>query len=299
MSTTWYEITASTPPGQVEAVSEIMRNASPGGLSVEEPMDLIGMDEGFHVREGEPVLIRAYLPVSELGAVLTDDLRTRLQDFPGVELTAKPLFEQDWSVSWREFFGVVDTGGRLVIVPSWIEHEPRPDQLVIRLDPGQAFGTGHHESTRLCMASMETLVEPGMTVLDVGTGSGVLAIAAVLLGSGPVTGIDIDPIAVDVAVENTEVNGVADRITLRPGVLEPGHGARYGMVVSNINRDANAALAPAFAEVTEPGGVLILSGFLAEHAATVTAAMTAYGFRLREKRHERDWCMLAFIRKAE
>jgi ribosomal protein L11 methyltransferase len=296
MTNLWYEITATTPPDQVEAVSAIMREAAPGGLTVEEPMNLYGMDEGFEVRKGEPVLLRAYLPASELGAVLTDDLRTRLRDFPAVELTASPFYEEDWAVSWREFFGVVDTGGRIVVVPSWLEHTPRPGQIPILLDPGRAFGTGHHESTRLCMAAMEPIITPGTSVLDVGTGSGILAIAAVLLGATPVLGIDIDPIAVDVARENAEENGVADRIRLEPGVLTADHEGRYKLVIANINRDANAALAPVFAAITEPGGMLILSGFLAEDAPVITGAMTAAGFALAEKRHERDWCMLGFRR---
>lgn len=296
MTNLWYEISAKTPPAQVETVSAIMRAASPGGVAVEEPMDLLGMDEGFRVRPGEPVVIRAYLPASELGAVLTDDLRTRLKDFPDVELTARPFHEQDWSVSWREFFGVVETGGRIVVVPSWLEHEARADQIVIRLDPGQAFGTGHHESTRLCLGGMEAALAPGSTVLDVGTGSGILAIAAVFLGASEVTGIDIDPIAVEVARENALENGVADRIGLHPGALDEAHDQRYDMVVANINREANKALANAFAKALKPGGALLLSGFLAEDAATVEEAMTAAGFAFAEQRLERDWCMLRFHR---
>ena len=171
----WFEITAQTPPALVEEVSELMRAVSPGGITVEEPVDILGPELGFKVRGGEPVLIRAYLPSSELGAVLTEDLRRAMEAHPAVQLTAKPIYEQDWAVSWREFFGVVDTGDRVVIVPSWLEHQVLPGQIAIRLDPGQAFGTGHHETTRLCLSAMDELVSPGMAVLDVGTGSGVLA----------------------------------------------------------------------------------------------------------------------------
>src|SRR5688572_26102252 len=162
-----------------------MRDVSPGGVAVEEAIDILGPEMGYTVRAGEPVLVRAYLPSSELGAVLTEDLRQALKDYPAVELTAKPLYEEDWSVSWREFFGVVDIG-KVVIVPSWIEHEVRPGQIAILLDPGRAFGTGHHETTRLCLQALADLVAPGMRVLDVGTGSGVLAIAAVKLGASHV-----------------------------------------------------------------------------------------------------------------
>ena len=182
MTGLWYEITARTPPPLVEAVSDVMRVAAPGGLAVEEPVDLLGPEEGFAVRAGEPVALRVYLPASELGAVLTQRLREDLADFPDVGLTARPLYEQDWAVSWREFFGPV-TAGRIAIVPSWTEYEAGPDQLIVRLDPGQAFGTGHHETTRLCLAALDEAVRPGMRALDVGAGSGILSIAAALLGA--------------------------------------------------------------------------------------------------------------------
>jgi ribosomal protein L11 methyltransferase len=298
MTNLWYEITATVAPEDVEAVAAIMRAVVPGGVSIDEPMDLLGVDEGFRVRPGEPVSIRAYLPASELGAVLTDDLRTALRGFPGVDITARPLYEQDWSVSWREFFGVVETGGRVVIIPSWVEHEPEHGQVAIRLDPGQAFGTGHHESTRLCLGGLEAALRPDMTVLDVGTGSGILAIAAVLLGAGEVSAIDVDPVAVDVARGNAVENGVASTITFSAGVLDGEHAGRYDVVVANINRDANVGLAECFGRVTNAGGKLLLSGFLSTDVATVSAAMAQQGFHLYECRHERDWCMLGFTQTA-
>lgn len=294
----WFEITARVPAALADAVAAVMRDVAPGGVSIEEPMDILGPEKGFRVRAGEPVLVRVYLPASELGAVLTEDLRRAMEAFPQVELIAKPLYEQDWAVSWREFFGVVDHGGRTLIVPSWIEHEPRPDQLVIHLDPGQAFGTGHHETTRLCLAALEEHVTEGSEVLDVGTGSGVLAIAAVLLGAAHVDAIDIDPIATEVATANCETNGVLDRIAIRAGVLDADHGREYGIVVANISTDANLGLAPVFPHVVAPGGWLILSGILAQDARRVQDAMRVRGFTLQAMRHERDWCLLEFQRPA-
>jgi len=293
----WYEISAQTPPGDVEAVSELMRAVSPGGIVIEEPIDILGPEKGFRVRGGEPVLVRAYLPASELGAVLTDDLRQSMAAFPAVELTARPIFEEDWAVSWREFFGVVDSGGRCIIVPTWIEHEPQPGQLVIRLDPGQAFGTGHHETTRLCLLALDEAVRPGMHVLDVGTGSGVLAIAAIKLGAAEVTAIDIDPIATEVARANCDANGIGPEVSISAGTLTPGHAERYPLVVSNISTDANIALGPAFAQVVEPGGRLVLSGILAPDGRRVQEAMAVLEFGLVAMRHERDWCLLEFEKR--
>lgn len=294
MTGLWFEITAQVPPAEVEAVSELMRAVSPGGITVEEPVDILGPEMGFRVRGDEPVLVRAYLPSSELGAVLTDDLRHSMEAFPAVELIARPIYEQDWAVSWREFFGVVDNGGRVVIVPTWIDHEPRASQVVVRLDPGQAFGTGHHETTRLCLLALDDLVRPGDTVLDVGTGSGVLAIAAVKLGAASVAAIDIDPIAADVARANCEANGVRERVTVSAGPLDPGQQPRFDLVLANISTDANIGLAGSFAKVVAIGGRLVLSGILSPDAARVREAMGARGFELSAMRHERDWCLLEF-----
>lgn len=292
MTGLWFEITARTPPDDVEAVSEAMRAVSPGGISVEEPVDILGPEKGFRVRPGEAVLVRAYLPASELGAVLTDRLRHAMEDFPAVELIAKPMYEQDWSVSWREFFGVVETGGRVVIVPTWIEHEAEPGQVVVSLDPGRAFGTGHHETTRLCLHALDRLVTPGVTMLDVGTGSGVLAIAAIKLGAAHVDGIDIDPIAVEVAQANCDENGVAASVALRAGTLDEAHEGRYPLVISNISTDANIGLAPVFGKVVAPGGTLVLSGILSPDADRVCDAMAQYGLRRAGFDEERDWCLI-------
>ena len=209
----WYEITAQVPPPLSEVVAAVMREAAPGGLALEEPVDILGPEEGYAVRIGEPIAMRAYLPASELGAVLTQRLREALAAYPDVELTARPLYEQDWAVSWREFFGPVLVG-RIAIVPTWVEYEASPGEVLIRIDPGQAFGTGHHETTRLCLAALDEAVRPGTRVLEVGAGSGILSIAAARLGAAQVEAFEIDPIAADVARANCEANGVADRVTI-------------------------------------------------------------------------------------
>ncbi len=296
MTGLWFEITARVPPAQAEAVSAVMRDIAPGGITVEEPIDILGPEMGYRVRPGEPLLVRAYLPGSELGAVLTADLRRAMEAFPAVELIAKPIYQQDWAVSWREFFGVVDYGGRVLVVPTWIDHEAAPGQIAIRLDPGQAFGTGHHETTRLCLAALEGAVAPRMAVLDVGTGSGILAIAAIRLGAASADAIDIDPIAAEVARANCDANGIGPEVRVSAGVLEATHPGRYDLVMANISTPANTALAPVFGSVVRPGGRLILSGILSPDAAAVRSAMAAHGLALAAVRHEKDWCLLEFVR---
>jgi ribosomal protein L11 methyltransferase len=291
-SSLWYEITAQTPPALVEEVTALMIAVAPGGITVEQPVDILGPEMGFRVRGGEPVLLKAYVPSSELGAVLISDLRIGMEAYPSVQLTAKPIYEQDWAVSWREFFGVVETGGRVVVVPTWVEHHPKPGQVIVRLDPGQAFGTGHHETTRLCLAALDGLARPGITMLDVGTGSGVLSIAAVKLGVPSVVAIDIDPIAAEVAVRNCEANGVAMQVAVSAGTLSTEHPGRYGLVVSNISTPANTALAPIFGAVLEPDGDLLLSGILSSDSEGVLSAMREQGFEVVAITEERDWCCI-------
>ena len=292
MTNLWYEITATTPPELTDAVAALMRDVSPGGVTIEEPIDILGPEMGFRVRTGEPNLVRAWLPSSELGAVLVSDLRTAMQRLPRVELSARPIYEQDWAVNWREFFGVVETGGRLIVVPTWIDHVPRSGQIVIRLDPGRAFGTGHHETTRLCLRALERHVGRGASVFDLGTGSGILAIAAKLLGAGRVLAVDIDPTAAEVACENAVANGV--EIEIRAGSA-PARAEQFDLVVANISAQANIGLAPLFAGVVKPGGVLILSGLLEENVDEVSGAM-ASPFERVGVETEGDWALLEFER---
>jgi ribosomal protein L11 methyltransferase len=292
----WYEITAQTPPELEEPVSAAMLAVAPGGITVEHAIDILGPEMGFRVRGGEPILVRAYLPSSELGAVLIADLRAAMDGYPSVQLTAKPLYEQDWAVSWREFFGVVETGGRIVVVPTWIEHEVKPGQIEVKLDPGQAFGTGHHETTRLCLAALDGLARPGITMLDVGTGSGVLSIAAAKLGVPRIVAIDIDPIAAEIARRNCDANGIGGEVEISAGTLTTDHPGRYELVVSNISTPANTALASAFGKIVKPAGDLVLSGILTQDAESVIGAMEAQGFTRVSVAEERDWCCIRLRR---
>lgn len=294
MTGLWYEITAETPPPLVETVAAVMREAAPGGLAVEEPVDLLGAEEGYAVRAGEPVALRVYLPASELGAVLTQRLREELAGYPEVELTARPLYEQDWAVSWREFFGPVEAG-RIAIVPSWVEYEAEPGQLIVRLDPGQAFGTGHHETTRLCLAALDEAVRPGVHVLDIGAGSGILSIAAAKLGAGRVDAFEIDPIAADAARANCEANGVTEGVTIHGGF--PGEGApEADLAVANVSARADIELAGELAGSLKRGGRLIASGFLTSDRDDVADAFSEHGMSLTGEREERDWALLEFVK---
>lgn len=292
MTGLWFELTAAAPAHLTEAVAAVFSRHIPAGVSIEEPIEPLGPERGFRYLDGAPVLVRAYVPSSELGAVVVSRLRDEFARFADVELRARPLYERDWQTSWRDFFGIVRTGGGVIVVPTWVEHEPAPDEVVVRLDPGQAFGTGHHETTRLCLAALAQAVRPGVRVLDVGTGSGILAIAAAKLGAARVEALDIDPVAVEVARANVRANGVADRVHVVAGSLEAPLAEAVEVVVANINTESDVALAPAFAESLVPGGRAVVSGFLAPDVPVVREALVAAGLTVEAVRHEGEWALL-------
>lgn len=292
----WFQISATVSSEHAEGVQAAFLSTAPGGVALEEPVDILGPEQGFRVRTGEPVMVHAYVPSTELGALLIDDLRKRLASYPEVELTARPVYEEDWAVSWREFFGVVQTGGRVVVVPSWIEHDELPGQVIVRVDPGRAFGTGHHETTRLCLLALDEHVKQGMSFLDVGTGSGILSMAALALGARVGLALDIDPSAVEVARENLRAAGLEGRVEVRQATLEPGHGSEYECVTANIFADPIIEMAGPLAAALAPGGILIASGILGADGSRVAGALATEGLTLQAVRYQGDWCALEMTR---
>ncbi|MGE0788250.1 MAG: 50S ribosomal protein L11 methyltransferase [Sandaracinaceae bacterium] len=200
----------------------------------------------------------------------------------------------DWRDAWKAFFKPTRIGARLVVRPSWEPFDAKETDVVIVLDPGQAFGTGTHESTRLVLSILEGVVGAGDTVLDVGCGSGILSIGALLLGAGSARAIDIDPIAVRTTLENAEVNGVTIAASTEP--VERLDGA-YRLVLANIQRVILVPMKDALVARLEPGGVLVLSGLLViEEEELMDAFGTDARLRFLERREDGEWLALAFAR---
>jgi ribosomal protein L11 methyltransferase len=206
------------------------------------------------------------------------------------------IADEDWGEGWKKDFRPLDVG-RVRVRPSWIDEPPPPGAAEVVIDPGMAFGTGSHPTTSLCLAALSDLLaeRPGASVLDVGTGSGLLAIAARKLGAGRVAANDEDPVAVEVARENAARNGAALELTVEPLEAIPG---TFDVVVANILANVLVALAPVLAAKLAPGGVLLLSGILAPQEDEVRRAHVAAGLAPVPARERRDgeWSLLALTR---
>jgi ribosomal protein L11 methyltransferase len=224
---------------------------------------------------------------------LKDTLRTLPQAgvrgvFP--EITVRFVEESDWADAWKQYFKPQRIGRRIVVKPTWETFDPAPDDLILQIDPGMAFGTGLHATTRLCLRALEDVVSPGAQVADVGTGSGILAVGAALLGAGRVEAVDVDPLAVRIARENVTLNGVADVVQVEEADAPPV--GPFDVVVANILADVILGMAPALRDALRPGGVLVASGIIDTRAGDVEHGLEAAGFAAVELRSEGEWAAL-------
>jgi ribosomal protein L11 methyltransferase len=232
---------------------------------------------------------------SELAQALS-----RLKENTGIRCRVEydTVAEEDWAESWKAHFEPERVGARTVICPSWRTYRAAPGDVVIEIDPGMAFGTGTHPTTRLCIQLLERWITPGARFLDVGTGSGVLMCVAAAFGAGQMTGVDSDPLAVDVAAENLRKNGVPeDRFAIRTGDLIAGIDRTFDVVAANILTPVILRLLDGVKRVLSPGGVFIASGILEENVETVAAPMREMGLGIVETRAWEDWAALAGIKR--
>lgn len=266
------------------------------------------VDPGELLQGTEPG-VRVYIPledIKKMGQDTVQEIRERMQWLReqdlGVELgalsvTTEIVREQDWANNWKQYYKPTRIGQRVVIKPSWEEYEPKEDDCVIEMDPGMAFGTGTHETTALCLEAIERHVKVGGRMLDIGCGSGILSIAACLLGAGQADAIDIDTVAVRVAQENVELNGLTEKITCRQGDLLQGNYGVADLTVANIVADVILRLLPAAYAHTKPGGVFIASGIIDEREEEIADAAVKAGFTPLEALARGSWRALVYARK--
>jgi ribosomal protein L11 methyltransferase len=251
--------------------------------------------------------VRAYFPEDDQADAAKAQIEAALGHLNWLYPMPTPQYrvidEQDWAEAWKVNYHPVRLGHHILIRPLWVEVTPEPDDVVIALDPGMAFGTGTHPSTQLVLEAAEELVPtlPGAKVLDLGCGSGILAIGAIKFGAATVRAVDIDPIAVKVTRENAEVNGVADKITADEGSLALilSEGVAYDLALVNILAKVIVMLCgEGLGEVVRPGGVAVFGGIIEEQAAEVETALRTTGLIPYKRRMSGDWVVIE-ARKAE
>jgi ribosomal protein L11 methyltransferase len=305
----WLELSVEADVEAVEAVSEILGRVAPGGISVEPAFELVDEGLGARVDPSRPATVRAYVPARDRASAdraVTEvaEALGHLQAFglrPIGEVRTRLVHETDWADAWKAYFPVLRVGRRLVIRPTWRRHHRAPDDVVLALDPGMAFGTGLHPTTRLCLAATEMLADrgalAGVRVLDVGCGSGILAIAALGLGAASALGVDTDPIAIEATLANARRNHCVRRLRAREGSLPSGEAA-FDVVLANLIAGVLVPLAPALHDELRPGGALIASGIFIDREGEVRAAFGAAGLTVVERLAEGDWVALGAIRPA-
>ena len=294
----WTDIRLTVSKADAEMAEAVATLIAEGGIYIEDYSDIEQqVAEIAHVdlieqelldKPRDTVIIHLYLEPSAQPAETLALIAARMEA-AGLDYTAEmeKVEQEDWQNGWRKYYHPMEIGRRLAVVPSWQEYET--DRIKLVLDPGLAFGTGGHETTSLCLEALDRLVKGGERVLDIGTGSGILAIAALKLGAAEAEGVDIDPVAVRTAGENAALNGVADRLTVLVGDLSDKASGKYQIITANIVANAILSLAPAVPGLMAEGGVFIASGIIDTRKDEVLAGLRAAGLTVRQVSEKRGW----------
>ena len=302
----WTDIQITVPHPYAETAEAIATMVSNGGIYIEDYSDLEEQAwEIAHVdlieqelldQPRDIVKVHMYLAPDENPAEILPLFKERLDaaDIP-YELTTAGVEQEDWQNAWKKYYHAMDIGKRLAIVPGWEEYET--DRTVITMDPGMAFGTGTHETTSLCLEVLDERVRGGERVLDIGTGSGILAIAALRLGAACAEGVDIDPMCVRTAGENAQRNGVQDRFTVLVGDLSDKASGVYNIITANIVAAAILSLAPHVPALMAPGAVFVASGIIDTRKEEVLAGLRGAGLDPFEVREKRGWVCIVCRKK--
>ncbi|WMB63973.1 50S ribosomal protein L11 methyltransferase [Lactiplantibacillus pentosus] len=302
----WTEVTVSTSNEAVEAVSNILMEAGASGVKIDDALDyqnlkpdrygeIIDLDTIPHVTSGAQV--SAYYPETVFVPEILPTIKQRVSQLSDFGLNPAPnevsmtaLSDEDWATAWRKYYHPVRVTRYLTIVPSWEDYQPaQSGELVLRLDPGRAFGTGTHPTTKLCLQALETVINGGEHLIDVGTGSGVLSIAAKAMGVGAVEAYDLDDVAVASAQTNLDLNPVAKDVKVAANDLLAGIDTQADIIVANILAEIIIPLVPQARQNLKRGGYFITSGIIDDKFQTVLTALTDAGFQIAQHTQMGDW----------
>ena len=312
----WTEVLIKVDPQAVEAVTDILYGLGAQGVAIDEPVDVQRLredelywdyiDEKLLENDTEETKIMAYFSEEETNlpekiSVIKEKIRN-LTEFGlsigsgTVELSN--VNQEDWESAWKQYFKPVHVTDRIVVKPEWEEYSPQEGEIVIEIDPGMAFGTGTHETTSMCINQIEKNLKAGDRVIDIGSGSGILSMAAVLLGAEKATGVDLDPVAVRVALENVELNNLQDKIDILHGNLTDVIREKADIVVANIMADIILILLEDVREFIKDDGMFISSGIIQEKRAAVEARLLEKNFSIVEVETKGEWCAITAQKKS-
>ncbi|CZT55706.1 50S ribosomal protein L11 methyltransferase [Solibaculum mannosilyticum] len=304
----WTELTIQIPIADLETATAIAQMTVPYGVYIEDYSDMEQqvhemahvdlIDEELLRRDRDHALIHIYISPDENPAEALSFLQQQLTacSIPH-QLMRENVREEDWATAWRQYYKPVRVGQKLMVVPSWEQYQAQEGDVVITLDPGMAFGTGTHATTRLCMRLIEQHLTPGQDMLDVGTGSGILAVTALKLGARRAVGVDIDATAVRVAGENAALNGVEDNLSVICGDLACDVKGSFQLITANIVADIIIRLTPDVPPLLKEGGTFVVSGIIDSREQDVRDALQANGFHVISSLTEGGWVALACQRK--
>ncbi|MCD8511969.1 MAG: 50S ribosomal protein L11 methyltransferase [Bacillus sp. (in: Bacteria)] len=302
----WSELSIHTTQSAIEPVSNILHEAGASGVVIEDPQDL---ERAWETKYGEiyqlspddypteGVLVKAYLPVNSFLGETVDAIKEAINQLVQYDIdlghntvSVSEVNEEEWATAWKKYYKPVKVSDKITITPTWEEYEKvHEKELIIELDPGMAFGTGTHPTTVLCIQALERHLTEGDYVIDVGTGSGVLSIAAAKLGASTIDALDLDEVAVQSAKLNIKLNKVQDVVSVKQGNLLDGIGSSPDLIVANILADVIVKMTNDAFNIIRPGGKLITSGIIQGKRADVKIAMHDSGFEIIEIVEMEDW----------
>lgn len=306
----WVEFSIKTTGQAVEAVSEILNRFGANGVAINDPNDLKNneqlswdyIDESLRTTE-ESIQIKAYYPEHEDTQLKIEEIRSAILnireyiDIGEALIEIKTVCDEDWANEWKKHYKPFKIGSRITIKPSW-EHIPEEDEgIIVELDPGMAFGTGTHESTRMCLELLDKYIQEGDEVLDIGCGSGILSVAAAKLGASKVFAIDIDPVAVRVTQENIEKNNIMHLVKAQKSVLEEIEVHNYDIIVANIVADVIISISKEIKPFLKTKSVYIVSGIIKDRALEVKNKFEEEGLKIIEEKSDGEWLAMAVTLK--
>ncbi|MDP4176737.1 MAG: 50S ribosomal protein L11 methyltransferase [Bacillota bacterium] len=306
----WIEVKVVTSTQAIEPVSGIFYALDVKGLAIEDPNDINGRKQGpltwdfadVNILEygGKAAVVTGYFSaedkLSEIIEYINDkliELKNMGIDIGEGRVISKEVYEEDWANNWKKYYKPTKIGEKIVIKPIWEEYKENAGEIVVEIDPGMAFGTGTHETTRMCIEALEKYVSNDTTVFDIGTGSGILAISAAKLGAGKVIGVDLDPVAVDSAKENASFNKLNNIEILYGNLMDVVNG-KAEIIVANIIAEIIVVLSEDVKKSLLPNGYFITSGIIKEREKMVTDKLISLGFKIEEVNTQGEWvCIVA------